>query len=54
MSVTFSRRSILAGPLSSAAWGALSEVPLVSLRPNQRAGFVDVAPQTSLIPKTVP
>ena len=54
MSVTFSRRAILAGLLSSAAGGALSEAPLVSLRPNQRTGFVDEARQTSLIPKIVP
>ena len=54
MSVTFSRRAILAGLLSSAAGGALSEAPLISLRPNQRTGFVDEAHQTSLIPKIVP
>ncbi|MDE0969305.1 MAG: D-alanyl-D-alanine carboxypeptidase/D-alanyl-D-alanine-endopeptidase [Octadecabacter sp.] len=54
MPVTFSRRAILAGLLSSAAGGASSEAPLVSLRPKRRTGFVDFAPQSSLIPKIAP
>ncbi|MFQ3184662.1 MAG: D-alanyl-D-alanine carboxypeptidase/D-alanyl-D-alanine-endopeptidase (penicillin-binding protein 4) [Alteromonas macleodii] len=54
MSVTFSRRAILAGLLSSAAGAAFSEAPLISPRPNRRTGFVDVAPRSSLIPKITP
>jgi D-alanyl-D-alanine carboxypeptidase/D-alanyl-D-alanine-endopeptidase (penicillin-binding protein 4) len=54
MSVTFSRRAILTGLLSSAAGVALAEAPLVSPRPNGRTGAVDVAPETSPIPRIAP
>ncbi len=54
MSVTFSRRAILTGLLSSAAGVALAEAPLVSPRPNGRTGAVEVAPETSPIPRIAP
>lgn len=58
MSVTFSRRAILGGLLSSAAGAALAEAPLVSLRPNARMGVAadvtNVALETSPVPRIAP
>ncbi|HCP82050.1 MAG TPA: D-alanyl-D-alanine carboxypeptidase [Octadecabacter sp.] len=59
MSVTFSRRAILGGLLSSAAGAAFAEGPLTSLRPNARTGVsqtgvANVALESSPIPRIAP
>ena len=57
--MTFSRRAILGGLLSSAAGAAFAEAPLSSMRPNARTGVAaassaDVVLETSPIPRIAP
>ena len=55
MSVKLTRRTVVAGLMSSAAGAALADAPLTSLRPAVRGPIaVSAAPETSPIPRIAP